>query len=266
MRSWTFLLEGLARGFRLTVFAAFVFATTSTLRADDPPRGASDPRPEVDLLLVLAADVSRSVDDQEFRLQREGYALALTNPKVLNAMASGPHGRIAVTYIEWSGEFAQAIVIDWSAIASERDAQQFAERLRTVPRLYRDRTAIGSAIDYSVKAIERSPFKATRQVIDISGDGTNTNGRRPPIARDDAVAKGITINAIVILSDVPLPWNPAHTHPPGGLELYFQENVIGGPGAFSIAAKGFETFGETIVSKLVKEIAEAPAPIERAYP
>jgi Protein of unknown function (DUF1194) len=219
------------------------------LRADDR---------EVDLLLVLAADVSRSVDDVEFRLQRDGYAAALTHPKVLRAMTSGPQGRIAVMYLEWSGEQAQGTIVDWTAIAGAADAEQFAAKLRTAPRLFRDRTAIGAAIEYSVRQINASPFKSERHVIDISGDGTNTNGTLPSVARDAAVARGITINAIVILSDVPLAWNPGHTHPPGGLEAYFQENVIGGPGAFTLAAKGFETFGDSIVSKLAKEIAAVP--------
>lgn len=210
---------------------------------------------EADLLLVLAADVSRSVDDDEFRLQREGYATALTNPKVMRAINSGPLGRIAVVYVEWSGEAAQATVIDWTMIASPQDASVFAEKLRTEPRRFRDRTAIGAAIDYSVRVLEASPFTATRRVIDVSGDGTNTNARLPHVARDDAIAKGITINGIVILSPVPLAWNPSHTHPPGGLEKYYNENVAGGMGSFTLAAEGFETFGQSIVSKLIKEIA-----------
>jgi hypothetical protein len=253
------LLPSRRRLLRLIAAVAIMLAVPASVRADQPPRSGPDLRSDVDLLLVLAADVSRSVDETEFRLQRDGYAHALTNPKVLRAMSSGPHGRIAVTYVEWSGEVAQATVVDWTEIATATDAARFAEQLRSAPRYFRDRTAIGSAIDFAVKAIEASPFRAARHVIDISGDGTNTNGRRPAAARDDAVAKGITINAIVILSEIPLPWNPVHTHPPGGLEAYFQDNVVGGPGAFTIAAKGFETFGDSIVSKLVKEIAEIPA-------
>lgn len=235
---------------RLATFTAVLLCLlTGLVRSDDR---------EVDLLLVLAADVSRSVDDAEFRLQRDGYAAALTHPKVLRAMTSGPQGRIAVTYLEWSGDQAQGTVVDWAAIAGAADAEQFAAKLRTAPRLYRDRTAIGAAIEFSIKRIDASPFKSQRHVIDISGDGTNTNGTPPAVARDAAVARGVTINAIVILSDVPLAWNPAHTHPPGGLEAYFQDNVIGGPGAFTLTAKGFETFGDSIVSKLAKEIAAAP--------
>jgi len=213
---------------------------------------------DVDLLLVLAADVSRSVDDTEFRLQREGYASALTNPKVMRAMTSGEYARIALAYVEWSGEHAQATVIDWTMIAGPQDASGVAEKLRSEPRRFRDRTAIGAAIDYAVRLIEASPFNAARRVIDVSGDGTNTNGRLPHSARDEAIAKGITINGIVILSDAPLAWNPSHTHPPGGLEKYYADNVVGGLGSFTLAAEGFETFGQSIVSKLIKEIAANP--------
>lgn len=213
---------------------------------------------EVDLLLVLAVDVSRSVDAQKFKLQREGYASALTNPRVIAAIQSVATGRIAVCFVEWSGQTAQTVVVDWTVIGSAAEARDFAARVLAAPRFFMDRTAIGSAIDYSVAQIERSPIKATRQVIDVSGDGTSNIGRDVTAARDDAVAKGIVINGLAILSEVPLPWNPMHTHPPGGLLKYYQGNVIGGPGAFALAAEGHEAFGQLIINKLVKEIALAP--------
>ena len=122
-----------------------------------------------------------------------------------------------------------------------------------------ERTAIGSAIDYSVAQIERSPYKASRHVIDVSGDGTSNSGRSVVEARDAAVAKGITINGLAILSEVPLPSNPTHTHPPGGLLKYYQDNVIGGVGAFALAADGHEAFGQLIINKLIKEIAMGPS-------
>jgi hypothetical protein len=109
-----------------------------------------------------------------------------------------------------------------------------------------------------MQQLDRSPFASERKVIDISGDGTNTNGRHVSVARDAAIAKGLTINGLVILSDVPLPWNPEHTHPPGGLRNYYEENVIGGPSAFTMVAEGFETFGYAIINKLIKEIAALP--------
>lgn len=216
---------------------------------------------EVDLLLVLAADISRSVDGAKFKLQREGYAAALTDPRVMSAIRSVPNGRIAICFIEWSGANAQTIVIDWTEISAPEHAEAVANRLRNAPRLFAERTAIGSAIDYAVGHIERSPFKAARTIIDVSGDGTNNVGRSASEARDEAVARGVTINGLAILSAVPLPSNPHHTHPPGGLLKYFQDNVIGGPGAFAIAAEGHEDFGKAILSKLVKEIALAPGSI-----
>lgn len=213
---------------------------------------------EVDLLLVLAVDVSRSVDDRKFKLQREGYAAALTSPRVLAAIRSVPTGRIAICFVEWSGQSAQAVVVDWTVVGSEAEARDFAVRILAAQRFFMDRTAIGSAIDYSVAQIERSTIKAPRHVIDVSGDGTSNTGRDVTAARDDAMRKGIVINGLAILSEVPLPWNPMHTHPPGGLLKYYQDNVIGGPGAFALAAEGHEAFGQLIINKLVKEIALAP--------
>ena len=210
---------------------------------------------EVDLLLVLAADVSRSVDAEKFKLQREGYAEALVLPRVLKAIGSGPAGRIAICLVEWSGPAAQAVMIDWTIVATAADARAFAARVREAPRMFMDRTAIGDAIDYSVRIFDTAPASSARRVIDVSGDGTNNAGRSLIEARDAALAKGITINGLAILSKYPLPSNPTHTHPPGGLLAYFENNVIGGPGAFALAAEGFEAFGASIASKLVKEIS-----------
>lgn len=214
----------------------------------------------VDLLLVLAADISRSVDAQKFKLQREGYASALTNPKVIAAIQSVPSGRIGICFVEWSGITAQAVIVDWAIVGTEAEAKSFSDRILAADRRFNERTAIGSAIDFSVAQIERSPFKASRHVIDVSGDGTSNSGRNVVEARDEAVAKGITINGLAILSEVPLPSNPTHTHPPGGLLKYYQDNVIGGMGAFALAADGHEAFGQLIINKLVKEIALAPNP------
>lgn len=211
---------------------------------------------DVDLLLVLAADTSRSVDERKFRLQRQGYAAALTHPRVLNAIASGGHGRIGLCYLEWSGAGAQIVLIDWTVIATEQDARQVAQRILETPRMFMERTAIGAAIEYAMAQLERAPMRAARRVIDISGDGTNTSGAEPSSLRDAAVAQGITINGVVILSDTPLIQNPMHTHPPGGLLAYFEKNVIGGPGSFALPAEGFEAFGDSLISKLVKEIAD----------
>jgi hypothetical protein len=215
---------------------------------------------EVDLLLVLAADVSRSVDATKFKLQREGYAAALESPRVVKAIESGPAGRIAVAFVEWSGAAAQAVMVDWTIVANAEDARRLGGRIVAAPRLFMDRTAIGNAIDYAVRVLEAAPFRADRRVIDVSGDGTSNAGGSLLAAREEALTKGITINGLAILSAVPLPNNPSHTHPPGGLLSYFERNVIGGPGAFALAAEGFEEFGASIVSKLVKEISWTGAP------
>jgi hypothetical protein len=212
---------------------------------------------DVDLLLILAADVSRSMDEPKFRLQREGYASAITNRRVLNAIESGAHGRIAVMFFEWAGPGMQQVVIDWMIIANREDAEQMARTFRSAPRSFYDRTAIGSAIEFATARMASAPFRAPRKTIDVSGDGTNNAGRDVVVARQGAIEVGITINGIAILSDLPLITNPDHTHPPGGLLKYYEDNVIGGPGSFAIAAESFEAFGTALVSKLVKEIASA---------
>ena len=212
---------------------------------------------QVDLLLVLAADVSRSVDEKKFKLQREGYAAAIADPRVVRAMTAGPRGRIAVCFIEWASNGEQTVVVDWMAVASAGDAKGLSARVLDAPRSFMGRTSISAAIDYAMAHLGRSPFQAPRRVIDVSGDGTNNSGRPVTIARDEAIAAGVTINGLVILSEVPLPTNPQHTHPEGGLTAYYENNVIGGPGAFVLEAANFESFGQLMISKLIKEIAEA---------
>jgi len=224
--------------------------------ATDPyARAESD---QVDLLLVLAADISRSVDERKFRLQREGYAAALIDPRVVRAMTGGPRGRIALCFIEWASDGDQIVVIDWTQVGTEAEARGISERVRDAPRAFVGRTAIGSAIDFAMAHLSKSPFQAARRVIDVSGDGTNNSGRPVTMARDAAIAQNVTINGLVILSDVPLLTNPTHTHPPGGLTAYYENNVIGGPDAFVVEAHSFESFGQSLITKLMKEIAEAP--------
>jgi hypothetical protein len=220
-----------------------------------PPRQAGADDNQVDLLLVLAADISRSVDAAKFKLQREGYAAALTHPKVIAAIETVPTGRIAVCFVEWSGTSSQAVVVDWAKIGNKAEAEAFADRVLAAPRQFMERTSISAAIEFSIAQLERSPFRGVRHVIDVSGDGTNNAGREVTVTRDEALARGITINGLAILSPVPLPSNPMHTHPPGGLLKYYEDNVIGGPGAFALAAETHEDFGRSMISKLVKEIA-----------
>jgi Protein of unknown function (DUF1194) len=215
---------------------------------------------QVDLLLVLAADVSRSVDSGKFQLQREGYAAAVSDPHVLDAVRSGRTGRIGLTYIEWSGLGSQRVVIDWTTISDAETAKGFGDRLLEAPRSFADRTSISGAIEFAMSHLARAPFESQRRTIDVSGDGTNNSGRDVSLARDEALAQGVTINGLVILSETPLAWNPDHTNPPGGLDNYYRNNVIGGPGAFVLAAQNFNSFGEAIIKKMIAEVAEAEAP------
>ena len=231
--------------------AAIVLAFASALFAASPAR--TEP---VDLLLVLAADVSRSIDSQKFQLQREGYAAALADPRVIDAIQSGRRGRIGVLFLEWSGFGNQKVVIDWTVGDGPKAAQAFGDRLLESPRSFADRTSISGGIDAAVAQLARAPFEAQRRTIDVSGDGTNNAGRDVGLARDEALALGISINGLVILSETPLPWNPEHTNPPGGLTKYYRDNVIGGPGSFVLEAKDFNSFGEAIVKKMIAEIAE----------
>ena len=228
-----------------------------------PAVRAADP---VDLLLVLAADVSRSVTEPKFKLQREGAAAAITHPEVVRAITSGPNRRIAVCFLEWATAGQQNVVIDWMVIADAESARSFGGKLVELPRSFSGSTAISHAIDFAMIQLERAPFKAERRVIDISGDGTNNSGRPVTAARDDALAKGITINGLVILTPLSESFRPEHTNPPGGLEKYFQDNVIGGFGAFTVVAESHESFGRALTKKLIAEIAGLPYPQLAAAP
>jgi hypothetical protein len=244
------------RGIRLWLALLALTLSAPAARAAEP----------VDLLLVLAADVSRSVDHAKFQLQREGYAAAISDKRVLDAISSGRNRRIAVCFVEWSGASAQQLVIDWTVISDESSARKFGDQLLELRRSFAERTSISGGIDFAMTQFDRAPFQAARRTIDVSGDGTNNSGRDVTAARDAAIARGVTINGLVILSDRPMAWNPEHTNPPGGLVNYFRDNVIGGPGAFVIAAENFESFGQAIVKKLIAEIAEAPPPGHGSLP
>ncbi len=209
----------------------------------------------VDLLLVLAADVSRSIDDDEFNLQRKGYAAAITDPQVLRAITGGRHHAIAVTFVEWSGAAEQNVVVDWTVVRDEEAAAAIASAILSAPRSFVGRTAIGTAIDFGVQRLQASPARSERSVIDVSGDGTSNSGRGVTEARDEAVAAGITINGLAIANNRSSPGYAFHTQPPGGLPKYFRDNVIGGPGGFLITVEDFHSFADAVTRKLVAEIA-----------
>jgi hypothetical protein len=218
---------------------------------------------KVDLLLVLAADVSRSIDAEKFQLQRNGYAAALANPRVLDAIASGRYARIGVTFVEWSGVAKQKVVIDWTLIGDGAAAKGFGDRLLEAPRSFADRTSISGGLEFAMAHLAAAPYDSARRTIDVSGDGTNNAGRDVTIVRDEAVAKGITINGLPILSENPMLWNPDHTNPPGGLAKYYQDNVIGGPTAFVRVAKDFNAFGDAIVEKMIAEVSQRVRPVRQ---
>ncbi len=213
---------------------------------------------DVDLLLVLAADVSRSINDEEFDLQRKGYAAAMTDPRVLRAIAGGRRHAIAVTFVEWAGETDQKAVVDWTVVRDEEAAAGVAATMLAAPRSYIGRTSISAAIDFAMQRLAAAPAKGDKRIIDISGDGTSNAGRSVALARDEAVAAGVTINGLAIINNQINPGYAFHTHPPGGLPKYYEENVIGGPGAFLLQVENFATFTDAITRKLVAEIAAVP--------
>jgi hypothetical protein len=208
----------------------------------------------VDLEVILAADVSRSIDDGEFDLQRKGYAAAVNDPRVLQAIHARPGAAIGVCFIEWSGDEDQQVVVDWTEIKDEEDAGGMAAAILAPPRSFMGRTSISAAIDFAMAHFARSKWQAGRRIIDISGDGTNNSGRAITEARDEAIARGVTINGLAIINDKPNLGYSAHTQPPGGLPLYYQQNVIGGPNAFLLVVKDFNSFADAMAQKLVKEI------------
>src|SRR5437763_15488916 len=217
----------------------------------------------VDLLLVLAADVSRSIDDAEFNLQRKGYAAAITDPRVLRAIAGGRNHAIAVTFIEWSGAADQNIIVDWTVVRDEEAAGGIAATVLAAPRSFLGRTSISAAIDYSLERFAAAPAAADKRIIDVSGDGTNNSGRPVTEARDQALAQGVTINGLAIINDKPNLGYSAHTQPPGGLPLYYRQNVIGGPNAFLLVVQDFNSFADAMANKLAKEIDVAGPDGER---
>jgi Protein of unknown function (DUF1194) len=211
----------------------------------------------VDLEIVLAADVSRSIDDGEFELQRKGYAAALTDPRVLKAIGATRSRAIGVCFVEWSGAHDQQVVLEWTLIRDEEDGAAAAAAILTAPRSFTGRTAIGAAIDFAKAHFADAKWPAGRRIIDISCDGTSNSGPTLAEARDQAVAAGITINGLAIINEQPNSSFSAHTHPPGGLPSYYRQNVIGGPSAFLVVVKNFNSFADAMADKLTKEIAVA---------
>jgi hypothetical protein len=220
-----------------------------------PPAMADD---AVDAAVVLAADVSRSINDEEFDLQRRGYAAAIVSDKLMEAIRSGPHGAIALAYVEWAGEGEQTIVVDWTVVRNPADAQKFAASLTSSPRSFLGRTAIGSALDFAMGLFGEASLQTDRKVIDVSGDGTSNQGRPVGEARDAAIAAGAVVNGLAIFNRRAAAeggYLALHTNPPGGLAKYYRDNVVGGPGAFVLPIDDFGNFGDAMIRKLTAEIA-----------
>ena len=198
----------------------------------------------VDMELLLAVDASGSVDATRFELQRRGYVAAFRSQQVLQAIAGGGKQSIAVSMFQWTGPQLQAEIVPWTMIKDEASAKSVAALIETTPRkLFGGGTSISGAIDTAMRWFRQSPFKGERRVIDVSGDGSNNRGRNAAKARDEAVAADVVINGLPILA-----WEP-------DLDYYYKQNVIGGPGAFMVVAKDFDTFADAILKKLIIEIA-----------
>ncbi len=210
----------------------------------------------VDLALILAVDVSMSIDEGEAGVQRIGYIHALRDERVAEAIRSGPIGKIAVTYMEWSSIYHQRVVVPWRVISDLESARAFAAELDEAALKSGSTTSISGGIDFAVKLFDESGVEATRRVIDISGDGYSDYGRPPVEARDEALAKGITINGLAIMNKR-ADWKQAA---PDDLDQYYRDNVIGGPGSFYIAVHNLNDFSQSVLQKLILEIASLEAP------
>ncbi|WP_420333961.1 DUF1194 domain-containing protein [Roseibium sp.] len=214
---------------------------------------------ELDLELVLLADATGSIDKAEIRFQRAGYAAAITDPSVLNAIASNAYGKIVVTYVEWADMFSQDVVVDWTVIDGKASADDFAARLMEAPRQAYGRNAIGAALLKGKELIDTNDYTGLRRVIDLSADSAN-NWNGPPIreARDIVVGSGIVINGLAVLcrhcSGRPVSYD---------LEQRFYDEIIGGPAAFVVTADSAATFADAVRKKLILEIAAKPADAER---
>jgi len=210
----------------------------------------------VDLQLVMAVDVSRSIDEVEAELQRRGYIEAMTNERVIDVILSGENKAIGVCYVEWAGTHYQQTVIDWMLIDSARAARAFSDRLSESPRTSQSWTAVGQALVYSAKRFEDSPFTSRRRIIDISGDGRTNDGPPAELVRDKLVANGIVINGLPVMMNRTSFGRPPDTT----LDKYYEENVIGGPGSFMIAAANFDDFSRAVRTKLIREISSRETP------
>src|ERR1700716_496507 len=212
--------------------------------------------PSVDGELVLAVDVSYSMDMDELALQREGYAQAIVSKEFLQALKSGPNGRVSVTYFEWAPSTDQKIIIPWRVIDGPETADAVANEILKTPVRRASRTSISGAINFAMPLFDENPYRGLRRVIDISGDGPNNNGTPVTAARDAALEKGIIINGLPIMVKEP----SYSTMDIDNLDYYYEDCVIGGPGSFVVSIKDRDKFKEAIRSKLLLEVAGRTPP------
>jgi Protein of unknown function (DUF1194) len=250
MRGRHLLILGLV-ALGLAALAGLGGGFAAPTRFADLPGSRTPGALDVDVEIVLAVDISYSMDPEELTLQREGYVAAITSPEFLNALRGGMHARVAVTYVEWAGVIEQKIVVPWRLIDGPATAEAVAAEIARAPLRRAYRTSISGVLNFSLPLFDGNGFRGIRRVIDVSGDGTNNQGPLVTLARDDVLAKGITINGLPIMLKRP---NPATMDIPN-LDVYFEDCVIGGPGAFVIPIREREKFKEAIRTKLVLEIA-----------
>jgi hypothetical protein len=216
---------------------------------------------EVDLELVLAVDISLSMDDEEQRLQRDGFIAAIRHPDVIAAIRDGLNGRIALTYLEWAGTASQEVLVPWSLIDGKAAAEAFAEKLAAIPLRGAHRTSISGALQFSRVLFEGSGFRGPRQVVDVSGDGANNQGMPVTLARDRLVDQGIVINGLAIMVERQ---GVEDFFTLSNLDEYFEDCVIGGPGAFVIRITDRNQLAPAIRRKMMLEIAAAEPRISPA--
>jgi len=232
---------------RLVLIAVQLFFALLLTAAAEAAPSPAPARPEtlVDLNLVLAVDASGSVDNSRFELQKRGYAAAFRNPKVLAAIRAGDQQAIGVSMVQWTGYTLHVIVLPWMLVKDQRSAAIVADAIDAAPRrIFGGGTSLSGAIDYGVLMLTASPYSSRRRVIDISGDGSNNNGRPADQARDEAVKLGIRINGLPILTLEPY------------LDTYYRQYVIGGPGSFVVPARNYDQFADAILRKLIAEISQ----------
>jgi len=208
-------------------------------------------KPSVDVELVLATDISYSMDMDELAIQREGYAQAIVSKEFLQALKALPNGKIAITYFEWAASSDQKIIIPWRLIDGPETADAVASEILKTPIRRASRTSISGAIYFAMPLFEQNPYHGIRRVIDISGDGPNNNGAPVLGARDEALSKGIVINGLPIMVKEP----SYSTMDIDNLDWYYEDCVIGGPGSFVVSIKDREKFKEAIRTKLLLEVA-----------